>query len=142
MGYFYAFLMCLLWAHAHSQNVIHIKDLSPFKDPSFTWKIVGSITANLEKPNVFNVSDGTGILVNAPDKKNKGADLFKKRNLARPATEPSRPNPSGKVWNVSFTPRCHVGLFMFDPFRISYHLRMVTNPFTNPSDVFVLRSIV
>lgn len=77
MRYFYTLLVCLLWAGgADAQNVIHIKDLSSFKDPSSTWKMVGGITADLDKPNVFNIDNGKAILVNMPDKKNKGADLF------------------------------------------------------------------
>ena len=77
MRYLYTLLVCLLWARGtDAQNVVQFRDLSSFKDPSSTWKMVGDITADLDKPNVFNVSNGTGILVNQPDKKNKGADLF------------------------------------------------------------------
>lgn len=77
MRYIFALAVCLLWARgADSQNVIQIKDLSSFKDPSSTWKMAGSVAADLERPNVLNITNGTAILVNLPDKKNKGADLF------------------------------------------------------------------
>lgn len=77
MRYFSFLIACLFWARSgDAQNVIQIKDLSSFKDPSSTWNMVGDISADLDKANVFQVGHGTGILVNMPDKKNKGADLF------------------------------------------------------------------
>lgn len=54
---------------------IPFKDLSHFKDPGKSWSIVGEVEANLEKQNTFNISRGTGILVNQPDKRNAGNDL-------------------------------------------------------------------
>ena len=77
MKYLFALAICCLWAgNGNSQHVTSITDLSAFDDPGKTWKVIGGITADLEKPNVFHTSNGTGILVNLPDKKNKGADLF------------------------------------------------------------------
>ncbi|MEX1241870.1 MAG: DUF1080 domain-containing protein [Cyclobacteriaceae bacterium] len=59
-----------------AQTTTLIKDLSAFKDPGKSWKMVGSVTADLNNPNVLNISSGLGILINLPDKKNHGADLF------------------------------------------------------------------
>ena len=59
-----------------AQEVMVIKDLSAFKEPGKTWRMAGSVTADLNKPNVLATTSGSGILVNQPDKKNKGADLF------------------------------------------------------------------
>ena len=60
----------------YAQETTFIKDLSAFKEPAKTWRVAGAVSADLEKPNVLQVSPGSGILVNQPDKKNKGADLF------------------------------------------------------------------
>ena len=51
-------------------------DLSAFKNPGKSWRMAVGVTADLNKPNILNISQGTGILVNLPDKKNHGIDLF------------------------------------------------------------------
>ncbi|TDQ11639.1 3-keto-disaccharide hydrolase [Pedobacter metabolipauper] len=58
------------------QSGIDLKDLSSFKDPGQTWSLAGGVTANLNEANVFNLTKGTGVLVNVPTKKNAGSDLF------------------------------------------------------------------
>jgi hypothetical protein len=57
------------------QTSIDLTDLSAFRNPGKSWRMAGSVTADLEKPNILNVAPGSGILVNLPDKKNHGVDL-------------------------------------------------------------------
>lgn len=57
-------------------GTISLNDLSAFRNPGKTWQIVGDVTAELNKTNELNTSKGTGILVNQPDKRNHGADLY------------------------------------------------------------------
>ena len=59
-----------------AQTITHLNDLRAFKDPGKSWRIVGNVTADLNKLNILNISQGSGILVNLPDKKNHGIDLF------------------------------------------------------------------
>lgn len=61
---------------ARGQTSTHLKDLSSFKDPGKSWRMAGAVSADLVKKNVLNVTAGDGILVNLPDKKNNGIDLF------------------------------------------------------------------
>jgi len=77
MRYFFAIVVCMyITLSADAQKTVYLKDLSAFKDAGRTWTMAGRVSADLEKPNVLQVKDGTDILVNAPDKKNKGIDLF------------------------------------------------------------------
>ena len=77
MRYVFAFAICMFFtSSSDAQKVIFLKDLSSFKEPGKTWRMAGGISADLEKPNVFEITDGSHIIVNLPDKKNKGADLF------------------------------------------------------------------
>lgn len=59
-----------------AQTITFLKDLTAFKNPGKSWRMAGGVTADLNKPNVLNISQGTGILVNLPDKKHHGIDLF------------------------------------------------------------------
>ncbi|WP_375436107.1 DUF1080 domain-containing protein [uncultured Hymenobacter sp.] len=61
---------------AQTDNAITFQDLSAFKSPGKTWQIAGDVEASLEKDNILKPTKGTGILVNLPDKKNHGADLY------------------------------------------------------------------
>lgn len=61
---------------AVGQTATVLNDLSAFKNPGKSWRMVGQVTADLNKPNSLNTSPGSGILVNVPDKKNHGIDLF------------------------------------------------------------------
>ena len=77
MRYLFVLLITLgAGLSAFAQEVMVIKDLSAFKEPGKTWRVAGGVTADLDKPNALEASGGSGILVNQPDKKNKGADLF------------------------------------------------------------------
>ena len=77
MKYLFVFLTGLYCTEsAYAQETTFIKDLSAFKEPAKTWRVAGAVSADLEKPNVLQANPGSGILVNQPDKKNKGADLF------------------------------------------------------------------
>lgn len=69
-------LFLIIASQISAQEQTLIKDLSAFKQPGPTWKMAREVSADLEKENVLLVRDGQGILVNRPDKKNKGADLF------------------------------------------------------------------
>ena len=57
---------------------INLQDLSAFRDPGKSWKIVGNVYAELDEPNELEIKKGTGILVNQPEK-GKGKDLITKR---------------------------------------------------------------
>lgn len=63
-------------AYAQSPTQLGLSDLSAFKSPSKSWQIAGSVQADLSKTNFLSLGNGSGILVNFPDKKNKGEDLF------------------------------------------------------------------
>jgi hypothetical protein len=70
-------LVCIVLSQgAAAQTPMPLKDLSAFRDPAKSWQIAGEVSADLNKPQKLNPSSGTGILVNQPDKKNKGKDLF------------------------------------------------------------------
>ena len=77
MRYLFALIACAFAAlPANAQQIISLKDLSSFKEPGKTWRMAGGVTADLDKPNVLKVTAGSGVIVNQPDKKDKGADLF------------------------------------------------------------------
>lgn len=65
-----------LHGEVFAQNKIELKDLSSFKNPSKSWRIVGDIYADLEKENSLEIKEGQGILVNLPTKKSPGEDLI------------------------------------------------------------------
>lgn len=56
------------------------QNLSSFKNPGKSWKIVGNVHADLEQPNKLETSRGTGILVNDPGNKS-GQDLYTKEEF-------------------------------------------------------------
>jgi hypothetical protein len=62
----------------YGQSVIQpgLNDLSFFKKSSKTWQIVGSVQADLNKANTLYFTKGSGVLLNLPDKKQKGEDLY------------------------------------------------------------------
>src|SRR5687767_9188235 len=69
----------LLTAQAgFGQAPLPLNDLSFFQNTSSSWKIVSDVKADLNKNGTLNFSEGTGILVNQPDKKNPGKDLLTK----------------------------------------------------------------
>ncbi|OMP77273.1 hypothetical protein BW716_20875 [[Flexibacter] sp. ATCC 35208] len=53
-----------------------LQDLSSFHDPGPSWSIVSDAAAALDKPHELSFSPGTGVLLNLPDKKHPGQDLF------------------------------------------------------------------
>ncbi|MHB1178141.1 MAG: 3-keto-disaccharide hydrolase, partial [Daejeonella sp.] len=65
-----------LGQQVQGQSYTSLTDLSSFKNPGKTWHIAGDVTADLNNPNTLNTSKGTGILVNLPDKKIHGKDLY------------------------------------------------------------------
>lgn len=69
---------CMLLIHpVRGQSVeLPLTDLSSFKDPAKSWQVAGDVTADLAKENKLNIASGTGVLVNIPDRRNPGKDLF------------------------------------------------------------------
>lgn len=63
-------------AAAPPAGTLPLTDLTAFKNPGKTWQIVGDVSADLGKDNTLGAAKGTGILVNLPDKKNHGEDLY------------------------------------------------------------------
>lgn len=57
-------------------NTVSLQDMSFFRDPGKTWQLAGDVAADPAKEHAFKPEKGTGILVNLPTKKNKGADLY------------------------------------------------------------------
>jgi hypothetical protein len=55
---------------------VSLQDLSFFREPGKTWQLAGDVSADPYKAHVMKPEKGTGILVNLPSKKNKGADLL------------------------------------------------------------------
>jgi hypothetical protein len=74
----YAFLIICLTGRVNAQTVtqVALADFSAFKTPSKSWQIAGSVQADISKTNILSLSNGTGIIVNFPDKRNKGEDLY------------------------------------------------------------------
>ena len=60
----------------YAQTITLLNDLTHFKDAGKTWKMAGHVMADLHKPNALNFSPGNDMLINLPDKKNHGIDLF------------------------------------------------------------------
>ncbi|MES2874912.1 MAG: DUF1080 domain-containing protein [Bacteroidota bacterium] len=75
---FYAlvFLSGITTAFGQTGTQVELNDLSAFKNPSKSWRIVAGVKADLEKPNSLRFSDGVGVLLNLPDNRNKGEDLY------------------------------------------------------------------
>ncbi len=69
--------LCLLLSFsAVAQNNLPLTDLSFFRQPPSSWRIAGDVRADLNAKEVLLTTNGTGVLVNLPDKKNPGADLY------------------------------------------------------------------
>jgi hypothetical protein len=75
--------LCLLgigMAFSHTAagqtGALPLQDLSAFHDPSASWSIAGGTGAKFNQPHVLESTSGKGVLVNMPDKKHQGADLF------------------------------------------------------------------
>ncbi len=79
--FFTAAILFGLATAAAGQTISHLNDLSFFRDPGKTWRLVGNVHADLNRPNVLNIVAGSGILVNLPDKKTHGIDLFTKNDF-------------------------------------------------------------
>jgi hypothetical protein len=67
--------LCSIGMTASGQS-IPLQDLSSFHDPGKSWSITGDAIAHLDKPDVLEAGSGTGVLLNVPDKKHPGQDLF------------------------------------------------------------------
>lgn len=74
---FCALMLCASGlAYGQSGTQIQLNDLSSFREPSKSWQIAGGVQADLSKSNVLILSKGSGVIVNLPDKRNKGEDLY------------------------------------------------------------------
>ncbi|MDP3469630.1 MAG: DUF1080 domain-containing protein [Daejeonella sp.] len=74
-----AILLCIGFSKTlYGQSVIQpgMNDLTFFKKSSKTWQIVGSVQADLNKANTLYFTKGTGVLLNLPNSKQKGEDLY------------------------------------------------------------------
>ena len=71
------FLLCGP-GHVFGQSVtqIELNNLSAFKNPSKSWQIVAGVKADLTQPNSLSSTKGSGVLLNLPDNRNKGEDLY------------------------------------------------------------------
>jgi hypothetical protein len=67
--------LCGMGMTAAGQSV-PLQDLSSFHDPGKSWSIAGDAIAQLDKPDILTAGTGTGVLLNVPDKKHPGQDLF------------------------------------------------------------------
>ncbi len=66
-----------LWLQpALAQTTLPLDDLSAFRDPGKSWQIAGDVNADLQAEGVLTTDKGKSILVNLPDKKKPGKDLF------------------------------------------------------------------
>ncbi|MEO6328238.1 MAG: DUF1080 domain-containing protein, partial [Ginsengibacter sp.] len=71
------FIACLFsFQFLIAQSALPLTDFTFFQSPGSAWKLVSDVNADLTKQEVFVTSPGTGILVNLPDAKNKGKDIF------------------------------------------------------------------
>ncbi len=60
----------------NAQENFSLANLSDFKTPSSSWHIAGDAKADINTANSLKYNSGVGILLNVPDEKNKGADLY------------------------------------------------------------------
>lgn len=58
-----------------AQTPVSFNDLTAFTSPGSSWKLASKVITDPKK-GTFSWEKGTGILVNAPDKKNKGTSLY------------------------------------------------------------------
>ncbi|MBF9255121.1 DUF1080 domain-containing protein [Pontibacter sp. 172403-2] len=63
---------------ASQPDAIPLDNLSAFQNPGKSWQIAGDVQAELDETNEFDLTDGTGILVNEPRRRAKGSDLLTK----------------------------------------------------------------
>ncbi|WP_266363929.1 family 16 glycoside hydrolase [Tellurirhabdus rosea] len=68
--------LALVQAAAGQSGPLPLNDLSAFKAPGKTWQIVGDVAGDISQKEALTTGKGAGILVNLPNKKDKGADLF------------------------------------------------------------------
>ena len=74
-----AIILCIGFSemlYGQSLSQPDLSDLSFFKKSSKSWQIVGSVQADLKKVNTLNFTKGSGVLLNSPEKKQKGEDLY------------------------------------------------------------------
>ncbi len=70
------FFLFLIGSGDSQAQTLALPDLSFFQNPGAKWRQVGNVNADLKKDNVLTSANGSGILVNTTDKKNKGINLI------------------------------------------------------------------
>src|SRR3546814_14934963 len=60
---------------SRGQTVQELKDLSAFKNPGPTWKMVGSVRASLEEAGELSLTSGSAVLVNDWSKRDHGKEI-------------------------------------------------------------------
>ncbi len=75
IGIFLLFSTCIFRYSVSAQTPVNLNDLTAFKSPAGNWKLASKIIPDPKKGS-FGWEKGEGILVNAPDRKNKGASLY------------------------------------------------------------------
>lgn len=55
---------------------VSLQDLSAFRDPGESWQLAADVSADLNKRDVLFPTRGAGVLVNLPDRKHPGRDLY------------------------------------------------------------------
>lgn len=70
-------IACLITQQVTGQTKeISLNDLNAFREPGRSWQVAGDVKADLKKANVLNITQGAGILVNQPGRRNPGKDLY------------------------------------------------------------------
>jgi hypothetical protein len=59
-----------------AQTTLPLTDLSAFQTPGANWRLGSGVKADISKEGVLTATDGTGILINLPDKNPPGKDLL------------------------------------------------------------------
>lgn len=72
----FVFAVFIISFSGFAQNSTSLNELSSFKLPAASWRAVSDVRADLNNANALITTNGTGVLVNLPDKKNAGADLY------------------------------------------------------------------
>jgi hypothetical protein len=74
---FSLFIVSLIYGTLlNAQGNIPLTDLSSFQMPGRSWSLASDVTGDLAKNEVLTTVNGTGVLINLPDKSHPGKDLY------------------------------------------------------------------
>jgi hypothetical protein len=77
LSFFVIGLSCLTATqNLQAQQVLSVSDLSFFRASGPSWRMVGDVRADLAAKDLLIPTSGTGILLDLPDTKNSGSDLY------------------------------------------------------------------